>query len=103
MLGVSKRLGLALRVAHYPPLTHPSSTIEHGLFSQVERSLRGITVDSPRTALETVQRTSTTTGLEVTARIFDNAKETKAELGHVLSRVSRFLPPSEQEWPGCRY
>jgi hypothetical protein len=41
------------------------------LFSQVERALRGIALVSPQTALEAVQRTGTTTGLRVTARILD--------------------------------
>jgi hypothetical protein len=73
LLGLSKRLGLRLRVAHYPPYTSKWHPIEHRLFSQVERALHGIILDSPRTALEAVQRTSTSTGLRVTARILDKA------------------------------
>jgi hypothetical protein len=39
LLGLSKRLGLPLRVAHYPPYTSKWYPIEHRLFSQVERAL----------------------------------------------------------------
>lgn len=71
LLDLSKRLGLPLRIAHYPPYTSKWHPIEHRLFSQVERALRGIALDSPQTALKAVERTSTTTGLRVTARILD--------------------------------
>jgi hypothetical protein len=71
LLGLSKRLGLPLRVAHYPPYTSKWHPIEHRLFSQVERALHGIILDSPQAALQAVRRTSTTTGLRVTARILD--------------------------------
>jgi hypothetical protein len=73
LVGLSKRVGLPLRVAHYPPYTSKWHPIEHRLFSQVERALHGIALVSPQTALEAVQRTSTTTGLRVTARILDRA------------------------------
>jgi len=73
LLGLSKRLGLPLRVAHYPPYTSKWHPIEHRLFSQVERALHGIVLDCPHTALRAIERTSTTTGLRVTARILDKA------------------------------
>jgi hypothetical protein len=73
LVGLSTRLGLPLRIAHYPPYTSKWHPIEHRLFSQVERALHGIILDSPETALQAVQRTSTTTGLRVTARILDRA------------------------------
>lgn len=75
LMGLSERLGLPLRVAHYPPYTSKWNPIEHRLFSQVERSWRGIILDSPETALETVQRTQTQTGLTVKARILDTVYE----------------------------
>jgi hypothetical protein len=71
LVALSKRLGLRLRIAHYPPYTSKSHPIERRLFSQVERSLRGVILDSPQTALETVQRTRTQTGLRVKACILD--------------------------------
>ena len=68
---LSRRLGLPLRIAHYPPYTSKWHPIEHRLFSHVERALGGIVLDCPETALQAVQRTSTQTGLRVTARILD--------------------------------
>lgn len=72
LIDLSKRLGLPLRIAHYPPYTSKWHPIEHRLFSQVERALHGVILDSPQTALEAVQRTSTTTGLRVSTRILDH-------------------------------
>ena len=68
---LSARLGLPLRIAHYPPYTSKWHPIEHRLFSHVERSLRGVILDCHETALDAVQRTRTKTGLHVTARILD--------------------------------
>lgn len=71
LLLLSKRLDLRLRVCHYPPYTSKWHPIEHRFFCHVERALRGQILDSPQTALHAVQRTTTTTGLRVTARILD--------------------------------
>jgi hypothetical protein len=48
---LSDRLGLPLRIAHYPPYTSKWHPIEHRLFSHVERSLRGVILDCHETAL----------------------------------------------------
>ena len=71
LIALSRRLGLPLRIAHYPPYTSKWHPIEHRLFSQVERALRGVMLDSPQTALTAIQRVSTQTGLSVVARILD--------------------------------
>ena len=60
-----------MRIAHYPPYTSKWHPIEHRLFSQVERSLRGQMLDSPETALAAVRRTTTETGLMVGACLLD--------------------------------
>jgi len=69
LIELSGRLGLPLRVAHYPPYTSKWHPIEHRLFSHVERSLRGVILDCHETALDAIARTHTKTGLQVTARI----------------------------------
>ena len=75
MIDLSRRLGLRVRIAHYPPYTSKWNPIEHRLFSQVERAWSGVMLDSPETALKTVENTRTQTGLRVTARILDKAYE----------------------------
>lgn len=71
LIAQSARLGLALRIAHYPPYTSKWHPIEHRLFSQVERALRGVMLDTVQTALATLQRVSTQTGLTVMAMVLD--------------------------------
>jgi hypothetical protein len=71
LIALAQRLGLRLRIAHYPPYTSKWNPIEHRLFSQVERTWSGVMLDSPETARRTVERTTTETGLRVTARILD--------------------------------
>ena len=71
LVALSARLGLPLRIAHYPPYTSKWHPIEHRLFCHVERALRGVMLDSHETVLKAVQRTRTETGLRVTARVLD--------------------------------
>jgi hypothetical protein len=71
VIELARRLGLRVRIAHYPPYTSKWNPIEHRLFSQVERAWSGVMLDSPETALKTVENTRTKTGLRVTARILD--------------------------------
>lgn len=71
LLNLSERLGLRLRIAHYPPYTSKWHPIEHRLFSQIERALRGIIPDSIETVRDAIQRTTTQTGLTVKTYILD--------------------------------
>jgi hypothetical protein len=71
LLHLSERLGMRLRIAHYPPYTSKWHPIEHRLFSQVESALRGIIPDSIETVRAAIQRTPTQTGLRVKTYILD--------------------------------
>jgi hypothetical protein len=75
LIGLADRLGVRLRIAHYPPSTSKWNPIEHRVFSQVERRWAGVMLDSPETALRTVEQTGTQTGLRVSARILDKVYE----------------------------
>ena len=85
LIELATRLGVRLRIAHYPPYTSKWNPIEHRLFSQVERAWSGVMLDSPETALRTVEQTRTQTGLSVTARILD----TTYEIGRTCSDTFR--------------
>lgn len=75
LIDLARRLGVRLRIAHYPPYTSKWNPIEHRLFSQVERAWSGVMLDCPQTALRTVEQTRTQTGLSVTARLLDATYE----------------------------
>jgi hypothetical protein len=85
LIDLSNHLGMRLRIAHYPPYTSKWNPIEHRLFSQVERSWHGVMLNSPETALETVEKARTQSGLSVTARILD----TVYEIGRTCSNTFR--------------
>jgi hypothetical protein len=75
LIALAGRLGMRLRIAHYPPYTSKWNPIEHRLFSQVERHWHGVMLDCAETALRTVEQTRTQTGLRVSARILDKVYE----------------------------
>ncbi len=84
LLNLSERLGLRLRIAaHYPPYPSKWHPIEHRLFSQIERALRGIIPDSIETVRDAIQRTTTKTGLTVKTYILDKVYP----LGRKCSKV----------------
>ena len=71
VIELARRLGVRVRIAHYPPYTSKWNPIEHRLFSQVERAWSGVMLDSPETALKQVENIRTQTGLRVTACLLD--------------------------------
>jgi hypothetical protein len=75
VIELARRLGVRVRIAHYPPYTSKWNPIEHRLFSQVERAWSGVILDAPETALARVENIQTQTGLRVTARILDKVYE----------------------------
>ena len=85
LIALSARLGLTIRVAHYPPYTSKWNPNEHRLFCHVERAWSGIILDSPETALKTVEQTRTHTGLKVKARILDTVYQIGRQRVQALS------------------
>ncbi len=69
--GVADRLGLTIRVLHYPPYCSKWNPIEHRLFAHVSRACRGMVFDSLATVKTLMERTSTRTGLRVVVDIVD--------------------------------
>lgn len=63
--------GLAVTVCHYPPGTSKWNPIEHRLFSQITATWAGFALSTLLTLLGFIGRTTTKTGLRVTATYFD--------------------------------
>jgi hypothetical protein len=62
---LAMRLGLTIRVAHYPPGCSKYNPIERSMFCHVARSLQGVILDSIDTAAHFIGQTSTAAGLTV--------------------------------------
>jgi len=63
--------GLEITVSHYPPGTSKWNPIEHRLFSQIAATWAGHVLSTLLILLGFIRRTTTTTGLKVTATYFE--------------------------------
>ena len=76
---LASRIGLPIRVAHYPPHCSKYNPIEHRLFSHVTRACQGVifrTLDIVKTF---IRRTKTQTGLRTTLNVLPKPYATKRQ------------------------
>jgi DDE family transposase len=66
---LANRLGLEIRVAHYPPYTSKYNPIEHRFFPHVTRACQGVLFTSIDLAVEKMGKASTSTGLRTTVQL----------------------------------
>ena len=71
------RLGVEIRVAHYPPYCSKYNPIEHRLFPHVTRACRGVIFRTLETARYYMAKASTQAGLTVTATMLEKVYETR--------------------------
>lgn len=82
------KIGLEIRIAHYPPYCSKYNPIERRFFPHVGRSCSGMLFDSLETAVDLMRRAKTRTGLTTTVNVIQKAyqagrnatKEMKANL-----------------------
>ncbi len=68
--------GLEITVCHYPPGTSKWNPIEHRLFSQITATWAGFVLSTLAVLLGFIRRTTTRTGLKVTAAHFEKTYQT---------------------------
>jgi len=68
--------GLAVTVCHYPPGASKWNPIEHKLFSQITATWAGVVLATVAIVVGLIRRTTTATGLRVTARVMPKAYPT---------------------------
>ena len=73
---LTDRIGIAIRVAHYPPYTSKYNPIEHRLFPHVTRACQGVVFESIDLVRKLMAKTSTKKGLRVFVKIIDRLYET---------------------------
>lgn len=69
--GLSDRLGLEIRVAHYPPYCSKHNPIEHRLFPHITRACQGVVFHTAAIAKQFMAQAKTSTGLKVTVDILN--------------------------------
>jgi hypothetical protein len=70
------RLGIEIRVAHYPPYCSKYNPIEHRLFPHLTRACQGVIFESVKLVKELMEKARTSTGLRVTVDILDGVYQT---------------------------
>ena len=70
------RLGIEIRVAHYPPYCSKHNPIEHRLFPHLTQACRGVIFHTLETVKYYMGKAETTTGLKVKVRILDKVYAT---------------------------
>lgn len=74
---LANRIGIEIRVAHYPPYQSKYNPIEHRLFPHVTRACQGVVFVSVELVKELMEQTRTKTGLSVTVDIIEKIYVTK--------------------------
>lgn len=88
---LANRIGLEIRVAHYPPYTSKYNPIEHRLFPHVGRACQGIIFHTPEQVRHYMSQAKTRTGLSVVANIVNKVYETGRKVVEGFKKTMRIL------------
>lgn len=66
---LARRIGLEIRVSHYPPYCSKYNPIEHRFFPHVTRACQGLLLTSTEVTCQAMARTSTKRGLKTTVQV----------------------------------
>jgi hypothetical protein len=88
---LAERIGLEIRVAHYPPYTSKYNPIEHRLFSQVSRACKGIIFTSVEQVRHYMAKTHTSTGLKVVVNILNKVYAAGRKVAETFKETMRIV------------
>jgi hypothetical protein len=88
---LADRLGLEIRVAHYPPYCSKYNPIEHRLFPHVTRACRGVIFRCLDTVRHSMAKAGTATGLEVEVRVLEKVYETGRKCAEGFKETMRIV------------
>lgn len=77
---LAEKIGIPIRVLHYPPGTSKWNRIEHRLFSFISINWRGKPLTSYQAIINLISATTTSTGLKVYAQLDENEYPTKIKV-----------------------
>lgn len=91
------KIGIEIRIAHYPPYTSKYNPIEHRLFPHVTRACKGVIFKSLEIVKEHMGRAGTKTGLKVISSIIGKKYETGKKVADNFKETmkivfDKFLP-----------
>jgi len=73
---LADKIGIEIRIAHYPPYTSKYNPIEHRLFPHIARACKGLIFDSIKTVKDAMMQATTKTGLKVFVNVIDKTYAT---------------------------
>ena len=85
------KIGVEIRIAHYPPYTSKYNPIEHRLFPHVTRSCHGLIFKNIKIIEEAIANTNTKKGLKVFVSIMDRIYETGKKVANDFKENMRIL------------
>lgn len=95
--GLADELGVAFRVAHYPPYCSKYNPIEHRLFCHLHRACQGVVLSSVGLVKQLMEKTRTRTGLAVVVDVLDKVYQTGRRVAEQVKKAlhlvrDAFLP-----------
>jgi Rhodopirellula transposase DDE domain len=91
LLTVANRIGLEIRVAHYPPYTSKYNPIEHRMFPAVTRACQGVILKTVEQVRHYMAKAKTRTGLSVTVNILDKIYEKGRRVAEGFKNTMRIV------------
>lgn len=89
--GLADRLGLEIRVAHYPPYCSKYNPIEHRLFCHVSRACQGVIFTSLALVKRLMEKTQTRTGLRVVVDLIDKVYQTGRRVADEVKKALNLI------------
>jgi hypothetical protein len=88
---LANRMGLEIRVAHYPPYTSKYNPIEHRLFPHVTRACQGIIFRTVEQVQHYMANAKTRTGLSVAVNILDKTYDKGRKVVEGFKKTMRIV------------
>jgi hypothetical protein len=89
--GLVNKMGLEVRVAHYPPYASKYNPIEHRLFCHVTRACQGVLFTSLSLVKRLMEKTQTRTGLRVVVDVLDKVYETGRKVAESVKKALHLI------------
>jgi hypothetical protein len=88
---LANRMGLEIRVAHYPPYTSKYNPIEHRLFPHLSRACQGVIFRNVRQVKHYMAKAETKGGLKVVVNILDKVYEAGRKVAEGFRKTMRIV------------
>lgn len=88
---LSDRLGLEVRVAHYPPYCSKYNPVERRLFCHLTRACQGVLFDSVATVKRLLEKARTAAGLGVVVEVLDKVYQTGRKYAQGFKKSMKIL------------